>query len=247
MGSCSRASSSSSPCSQTCRRSSGSSGSISTPAACRWTSSTRDRAAHNTREDYTGMANNKNIAPATGRLGVLLPGMGAVATTFIAGVEAVRRGMAEPIGSLTQLSHIRLGKRTDNRTPLIRELLPPASLGHLGFGGWDPIPDDAYETVVKAGVLEAKDYEPIADFLKSIQPMPAVFDRKYVKRLDGTNVKTGKNKRDLGEQLREDIRRFKEEKGCDRLVMVWCGSTEVFLKPGPQHETLAAFEKAMDE
>ncbi|NLG61951.1 MAG: inositol-3-phosphate synthase [Candidatus Cloacimonetes bacterium] len=193
------------------------------------------------------MANNKNIAPATGRLGVLLPGMGAVATTFIAGVEAVRRGMAEPIGSLTQLSHIRLGKRTDNRNPLIRELLPLASLDDLVFGGWDPIPDDAYETVVKAGVLEAKDYEPIADFLKSIQPMPAVFDRKYVKRLDGTNVKTGNNKRDLGEQLREDIRRFKEEKGCDRLVMVWCGSTEVFLKPGPQHETLAAFEKAMDE
>src|SRR5690606_10391085 len=131
-------------------RSSGSSGSISTPAACRWTSSTRDRAAHNTFEDYTGMANNQNIAPATGRLGVLLPGMGAVATTFIAGVEAVRRGMAEPIGSLSQLSHIRLGKRTEDRNPLIRELLPLASLDDLVFGGWDPIPDDAYETVAKA-------------------------------------------------------------------------------------------------
>ena len=192
------------------------------------------------------MAKNK-IAPAKGRLGVLLPGMGAVATTFIAGVENVRRGTAEPVGSLTQLAHIRLGKRTEDRNPLIQELLPLASLDDLVFGGWDPIPDNVYETVVKAGVLEAKHYEPIADFLKAIEPMPAVFDRKYVKRLDGTNVKKGKNKRDLGEQLREDIRRFKKDNNCDRLVMVWCGSTEIFLKSGPQHESLASFEKAMDE
>src|SRR5690606_35439050 len=193
-----------------------------------------------------GMANSPQVAPASGRLGVLLPGMGAVATTFIAGVEAIRRGMAAPVGSLTQLSHIRLGKRTEDRNPLIRELVPLAGLDDLVFGGWDPIPDNAYETVVKAGVLEAKHYDPIADFLKAIAPMPAVFDRKYVKRLDGTNVKQGSNKRDLGEQLRADIRRFKEENGCDRLVMVWCGSTEIFLKPGPQHETLAAFEQAME-
>ena len=192
------------------------------------------------------MANSPQVAPASGRLGVLLPGMGAVATTFIAGVEAIRRGMAAPVGSLTQLSHIRLAKRTEDRNPLIRELVPLAGLDDLVFGGWDPIPDNAYETVVKAGVLEAKHYDPIADFLKAIAPMPAVFDRKYVKRLDGTNVKQGSNKRDLGEQLRADIRRFKEENGCDRLVMVWCGSTEIFLKPGPQHETLAAFEQAME-
>ncbi|MGH7443487.1 MAG: inositol-3-phosphate synthase [Longimicrobiales bacterium] len=192
------------------------------------------------------MANKQKISPASGRLGVLLPGMGAVATTFIAGVEAVRRGMAQPIGSLTQLSHIRLGKRTEDRNPLIRELVPLAPLDDLVFGGWDPIPDNVYETVVKAGVLEATHYEPIADFLKSIAPMPAVFDRKYVKRLDGTNVKKGKNKRELGEQLREDIRRFRKDNDCDRLVMVWCGSTEIFLKPGPQHASLAAFEKAME-
>ena len=187
------------------------------------------------------------IPASDGKLLVLLPGLGAVATTFIAGVEAVRRGTALPIGSLSQMQTIRLGKRSENRNPLLRDFLPLAPLDDLVFGGWDPIPDDAYETVAKAGVLEAKDYEPIADFLKAIQPMPAVFDRRYVKRLDGTNVKKGKNKRDLGEQLREDIRRFKEEKGCDRLVMVWCGSTEIFLKPGPQHATLAAFETAMDE
>jgi myo-inositol-1-phosphate synthase len=187
------------------------------------------------------------VRPAEGRLGVLLPGMGAVATTFIAGVEAVRQGLAEPIGSLTQLAHIRLGKRTDNRNPFIHELAPVATLDELVFGGWDPIPDNAYESALNAGVLNKYEHvEPLADFLKSIKPMPAVFDRKYVKNLEGTNVKKGKNKRDLGEQLRADIRRFKSEHKCDRLVMVWCASTEIFLHAGDAHATVEKFEAAME-
>jgi myo-inositol-1-phosphate synthase len=187
------------------------------------------------------------IAPANGKLGVLLPGLGAVATTFVAGVEAVRRGLAEPIGSLTQIGHIRLGKRTEDRNPLIRELVPLSALGQLEFGAWDPIPDDAYDSAVNSGVLERAHLDPIADFLRAVKPMPAVFDRAYVRRLDGTNVKQGKTKRELAEQLRDDIRTFKRDRGCDRLVTVWCGSTEIFLQRGPEHETLAAFEKALDE
>src|SRR5690606_3112446 len=192
------------------------------------------------------VAQGSKIAPAEGRLGVLLPGLGAVATTFIAGVEAVRRGRAAPIGSLTQMANIRLGRRTEGRQPKIKDFVPLASLDQLVFGGWDPIPDDAYESALQAGVLERKDIDPLADFLKSIRPMPAVFDKAYVRRLDGENVKQGKTKRDLAEQLREDIRRFKAEQGCERLVMVWCGSTEVFLKPGAAHASLEAFEQAMD-
>ncbi len=192
------------------------------------------------------MGSGRTIQPAGGRLGVLLPGMGAVATTFIAGVEAVRRGLAQPVGSLTQLSRIRLGRRTDDRSPLIRDFVPLAGLDDLVFGGWDPIPDDGYESAIKAGVLQREHTDPLREYLSAIKPMPAVFDRQYVKRLEGTNVKSGATKRDLGEQLREDIRRFREEQQCDRLVMVWCGSTEIFLSPGPAHETLAAFEQAMD-
>jgi myo-inositol-1-phosphate synthase len=188
-----------------------------------------------------------DLKPATGRLGVLLPGMGAVATTFIAGVEAVRRGMAEPIGSLTQLAHIRLGKRTDNRNPLIRDFVPLSSLDDIVFGGWDPIPDNAYESALNAGVLNKYEHvEPIADFLKSIKPMPAVFDNRYVTRIDGTNVKQGATKRDLGEQLRQDIRDFKAQHGCDRLVMVWCASTEVFLQVSEAHTSLEKFEQGLD-
>jgi myo-inositol-1-phosphate synthase len=187
------------------------------------------------------------VKPAHGTLGVLLPGMGAVATTFIAGVEAVRRGMAEPIGSLTQLAHIRLGKRTDDRNPFIREFVPLSGLDDLVFGGWDPIPDNAYESALNAGVLNKYEHiEPIADFLKGIEPMPAVFDNRYVTRIDGTNVKTGSTKRDLGEQLRQDIRDFKATHGCDRLVMVWCASTEVFLQPSDAHMSLERFEQALD-
>jgi len=186
------------------------------------------------------------IAPATGRLGILTPGLGAVATTFIAGVELVRRGLGQPIGSLTQMGHIRLGKRTEGRQPKIKDFVPLAALEDLVFGAWDPIPDDAYESAVKAGVLEARHIEPIADFLRQIEPMPAVFDKNYVRRLDGTNVKKGRSQMDLAEQLRDDIRRFRQEHGCDRLVMVWCGSTEVYMQPSEAHQTIEAFEKAME-
>ncbi len=187
------------------------------------------------------------IKESEGRLGILLPGMGAVATTFMAGVEAVRRGLARPIGSLTQMNTIRLGKRTEGRSPLIKDFIPLAGLDQLVFGGWDPIPDDAYESAVKCGVLDREHLDPIADFLRAIKPMPAVFDTAYVKKLNGPNKKNGLNKRELAEALREDIRRFKTERKCDRLVMVWCGSTEIFLRPGPAHQTIESFEKAMAE
>jgi myo-inositol-1-phosphate synthase len=186
------------------------------------------------------------IVPATGKLGILTPGLGAVATTFIAGVESVRRGHSKPIGSLTQMATIRLGKRTDKRSPLIRDFVPLADLNDLVFGAWDPIPDDALTAAKKAGVLEAADLEPISKFLAEIKPMPAVFENKYVTRINGTNVKKGKNKRDLGEQLRQDIRDFKAKHGLSRCVVVWCASTEVFIRPGPAHATLAAFEQAME-
>jgi myo-inositol-1-phosphate synthase len=186
------------------------------------------------------------IKPATGRLGVLTPGLGAVATTFMAGVESIRRGHAKPIGSLTQMATIRLGKRTDNRSPLIKDLVPLATLEDLVFGAWDPIPDDALTAARKAGVLEEKDLAPVADFLAGIKPMPAVFDNKYVTRLHGDNVKKGKSKRDLAEQLRQDIRDFKAANKLDRMVAVWCASTEVFIKPGQQHATIEQFEKAME-
>ena len=185
------------------------------------------------------------IRPAAGRLGVLLPGLGAVATTTVAGVIAVRNGLATPIGSLTQMNTIRLGRRIDGRNPLIRDFVDIASLDQLVFGAWDPIPDNAYESATNSGVLSREHLDPIKDELSAVKPMPAVFDTEYVKRLDGPNVKTAANKKELAEALREDIRRFKEENGCDRLVMVWCGSTEIFLRPGPAHETLDAFEKAM--
>ncbi|HTT68836.1 MAG TPA: inositol-3-phosphate synthase [Gemmatimonadales bacterium] len=189
----------------------------------------------------------RTVQPAHGRLGVLLPGMGAVATTFIAGVESVRRGLARPVGSVTQLGTIRLGKRTEGRAPLIHEFAPLARLEDLVFGGWDPIPDDAFRSATVAGVLEERHLAPIAEFLKGIVPMPAVFDQFYVKKLDGPNVKTGKTKRDLAEQLRDDIRRFRKDRGVDRLVMVWCASTEIFIRPGAVHASLAAFEKGMAE
>ncbi|MEJ2483349.1 MAG: inositol-3-phosphate synthase [Gemmatimonadota bacterium] len=170
----------------------------------------------------------RDIEPAEGTLGILLVGLGAVSTTTIAGVESIRRGRTQPIGSLTQMATIRLGKRTEHRSPLIKDVVPLAELSDVVFGAWDPIPDDAYESARNCGVLRPEDLEPVADFLKSIQPMPAVFDKAYVKKLDGTNVKKGKNKYDLGEQLRADIRNFKEKNGCDRLTMVWAASTEVF-------------------
>ena len=172
--------------------------------------------------------------------------MGAVSTTTIAGVLAVRRGLAPPIGSLTQMGTVRLGKRTEGRSPLIKDFVPLASLGDVVFGGWDIFEDNSYEAAKTAGVLEDVLLEKIRPELEAIKPMPAVFDRRYVKRLDGPNVKKGKNKKDLADQLREDMQRFKEQNRCDRLVMIWCGSTEVFLTESPAHASLTAFEKALE-
>ncbi|HKY98035.1 MAG TPA: inositol-3-phosphate synthase [Gemmatimonadaceae bacterium] len=183
--------------------------------------------------------------PATGKLGILTPGLGAVATTFMAGVESVRRGYSKPIGSLTQMATIRLGKRTDNRAPLIKDFVPLASLDDIVFGAWDPIPDDGYTAAKKAGVLSNEDLERVADFMRAIKPMPAVFDNHYVTRINGSNVKKG-SKRELVEQLRQDMRDFKSKNGLDRVVIVWCASTEIYIKPGATHANIEAFEKALD-
>jgi myo-inositol-1-phosphate synthase len=186
------------------------------------------------------------IAPAQGKLGILLVGLGAVSTTFIAGVFAVRKGLAKPIGSLTQMGTVRLGKRTDNRTPMVKDFVPLASLDDLVFGGWDIFEDNCYEAAKTAGVLDERLLEKVRTEMEAVKPMKAVFDPFYVKRLHGPNVKTGKNKRDLAEQVRADIRQFKEANKCDRLVMIWCGSTEIFAQEGPAHQSLAAFEKALE-
>ncbi|MDO8795004.1 MAG: inositol-3-phosphate synthase [Vicinamibacterales bacterium] len=186
------------------------------------------------------------IGPARGRLGVLLVGLGAVSTTTIAGVIAIRKGLAIPIGSLTQMGTIRLGKRTDNRTPKISEFVPLAQLDDLVFGGWDIFEEDCYAAAKTAGVLESSLLDKIRPELEAIKPMPAVFDQRYVKRLQGPNVKKGKNKLDLAQQLIADIRNFKAKNNCDRLVMVWVGSTEVFMTEGPVHQSLAAFEKGLE-
>ena len=187
------------------------------------------------------------IEPAEGRLGVLLVGLGAVSTTFVAGVEAVRRGYKRPVGSLSQMNTIRLGKRTEDRTPLIKDLVPLTGLDDLVFGAWDPIPDDGLESARVAGVLTSDDLRELGEFLRGIEPMPAVFDKRYVKKLDGDNVKRGSDKMELADRLREDIRRFKEENGCDRLVMIWCASTEIHMQPDQAHLSLEAFEDALRE
>jgi myo-inositol-1-phosphate synthase len=190
--------------------------------------------------------NPQKIAEPKGKLGVLLVGMGAVSTTTMAGVIAVRKGIAKPIGSLTQMGTIRLGKRTEGRSPLIKDFVPLASLDDIVFGAWDIFEDNAYEAAKTAGVLDRDLLEQIRPELEAIKPMSAVFDRRYVKRLDGPNVKKGKNKKDLAEQVIEDMRRFKQQNNCDRLVMVWCGSTEVYLTEGPAHANMDAFEKALE-
>jgi len=186
-----------------------------------------------------------DVKPAQGKLGILLPGMGAVATTFIAGVMSIRKGLGKPIGSLTQLGHIRLGKRTDNNSPTIKEYVSLAKLDDIVFGGWDIFPENAYEAAVKAGVLESKDLEPIKAELSAIKPMTAVFEQAYVKKLNGPNVKKGTSKMDLADQLMADIKSFKEKNGCDRLVAVWCGSTEVYRKPTDVHMSLDKFEAGL--
>jgi myo-inositol-1-phosphate synthase len=182
-----------------------------------------------------------------GKLGVLCVGLGAVATTFIAGVELIRRGMAEPIGSLTQMGTIRLGKRTEDRAPLIKDFVPLAGLDDIVFGAWDPFEDDAYVSAMKAGVLDAgRHLEPIAEELRAIEPMPAAFDHNYVKRLDGPNVMPDRHKRAMLEGIRADLRDFREKHGCDRMVMIWCASTEIYIEQGPAHQTLEAFDAAID-
>jgi len=185
-----------------------------------------------------------NVEPATGKLGVMVVGLGAVATTFIAGVEAVRRGLAKPIGSLTQMGTIRLGKRTDNNSPRIKDFVPLADLNDLVFTGWDIFEDNVYESASHAAVLEKEMLEQLKPYLETIKPMPAVFDQYYVKRLSGVNVKKGKNKRDLAEQVRADIRAFK--KTVDRVVVIWCASTEIFIRPAAVHESIEAFEKGLE-
>ncbi len=187
------------------------------------------------------------IEEPRGKLGVLLPGMGAVGTSFIAGVEAVRRGLGEPIGSLTQMGTIRLGKRSDKRTPAIRDFVPLATLDDLVFGGWDIRDESSYQAALEGGVLKPQLLDQVKDFMESIRPMPAVFDQNYVRRLDGTHVKKGKNKMELAKMLQDDIERFRVEKGVSRVVMVWCGSTEVFLKPQDVHQTLESFERGLKE
>ena len=187
------------------------------------------------------------IAPAEGKLGVLIVGLGAVATTLIAGVELAKRGMAAPVGSLTQMGTIRLGKRTDGRSPLIREFAPIAALDDLVFGSWDPFPDDAFVAAQRAGVLDApRHLEAISDVLRDIRPMPAAFDQRYVKNIDSDNTKGKISKRAMLEAIREDIHRFKEDKQVDRLVMIWAASTEVFIEPSMAHMDLEHFEAAID-
>jgi myo-inositol-1-phosphate synthase len=187
-----------------------------------------------------------SIAPAQGKLGVLLVGLGAVSTTTIAGVLAVRKKLALPIGSLTQMGTIRLGKRTDGRSPLIKDFVPLPALDDVVFGGWDIFEDDCYSAATTAGVLDPRLLDQIKPELEAIKPFTAVFDRQYVKRLDGPNVKKGKTKRDLAEQVRADIQKFKADNKVDRLVMIWCGSTEVFMKESEAHQTLEAFEHALE-
>jgi myo-inositol-1-phosphate synthase len=187
------------------------------------------------------------IEAADGKLGILLVGLGAVSTTTIAGVMAVRKGLAKPIGALTEMGTVRLGKRSEGRAPAIRDFVPLAELNDVVFGGWDIFEDDCYEAAKTAGVLDAAMLDQIKSELSAIEPMPAVFDRQYVKRLDGPNVKKGRNKKDLAEQLVEDIRTFKANNGLSRVVLVWCGSTEVFMQESAVHQSLAAFEKGLED
>jgi len=191
------------------------------------------------------MKSEIEISPAKGKLGILTPGMGAVATTLVAGINAIRKKLGKPIGSLTQMGTIRLGKRTDKRVPLIKDFVSLCDLDDLVFGGWDIFEDDMYAAAVNAGVLERVILDEIKTELESVKPMPAVFDQNYVKRLSGTHVKTGKTKMDLADQLRTDINNFKAEHKLNRLVMIWCGSTEVYIETSSVHLSLTAFEKGL--
>lgn len=186
------------------------------------------------------------VQPAEGKLGILIPGLGAVATTLIAGVEAVKKGLAKPIGSLTQMGNIRLGKRTEERYPKIKDFVPLADLNDVVFGGWDVYEDNVYDAAMNAKVLEAGLLNAIRPELEALVPMKAAFDKRYVKNLDGTNIKQFSSKRDLADQVREDIRNFKAKNNCTRLVMVWCGSTEIYMKESEVHQSISAFEAGLD-
>jgi myo-inositol-1-phosphate synthase len=188
-----------------------------------------------------------DVKPASGKLGILMPGMGAVATTFIAGVLAIRKGIGQPVGSLTQLGHIRLGKRTDGNSPAIKDYVSLAKLEDIAFGGWDIFSENAYQAAIKAGVLDKHEHlEPIRAELEAIKPMTAVFEQAFVKKLNGPNVKKGTSKMHLAQQLMEDIKQFKATNGCDRLIAVWCGSTEVYRTPSDVHSSLAKFEAGLE-
>lgn len=186
------------------------------------------------------------VKPANGKLGILIPGLGAVATTVIAGVASINKGLSKPIGSVSQLSRIRLGKRTDNRNPIIKDFVPLANLQDIVFGGWDVYSDNVYEAASKAEVLEQHQLDQVRETLEAIQPMKAVFDTNFIKNLDGTHIKTGLTRRQLADAVREDIRAFKEKNGLDRIVMVWCGSTEKYVETNEAFSTLAKLEEAFD-
>lgn len=186
------------------------------------------------------------IEAAQGKLGILLVGLGAVSTTFVAGVELIKRGLAKPIGSLTQLGHIRLGKRTEKKNPLVKDFVPISKLDDLVFGAWDIFPDNAYEAASKAGVLKQSDLDAIKEPLQQLKPFPGAFDQNFVKKLDGKYVKKG-TRRELADQVVQDIENFKKQSGANRVVVIWCGSTEVFIQPGPAHQSLKAFEAALDK
>ena len=194
-----------------------------------------------------GVSDTITIEKPTGKLGILMPGLGAVATTFVAGVVAIKKGIARPFGSLTQMGTVRLGKRTDKRIPMIKDFVELADLNNLVFGGWDIFEDNAYNAALKAGVLDKNLLDKVKQDIEPITPMKAVFDQKYVKKLQGEHVKNADTKYDYAQMLIEDIHKFKAENNCDRIVMIWCASTEVFMKPDPVHETIESFEKAMKE
>jgi myo-inositol-1-phosphate synthase len=189
----------------------------------------------------------QKIKPAGGKLGILVPGMGAVATTFIAGVEAVKKGIAQPIGSLTQMGSIRIGKRTENKNPKIKEFVPLADLNDIVFGGWDIYEDNVYEAAINAKVLESSLLQQIKPELEAIKPMKAVFDKTYVANLDGVNVKKAATRYHLAMALIDDIENFKIVNDCDRVVMVWCGSTEKYIEQSDVHNTIEAFEQGLKD
>ncbi len=186
-----------------------------------------------------------NIKQPQGKLGILLPGMGAISTTVIAGVLAVNKGISKPIGSTTQMGRIRIGKRTDNNSPLIKDFIPLADINNIAFGGWDIFEDNMYQAAVNAGVLDRYLLEQLKPDLEAIKPMKAVFDKHYVTKLDGPNVKKAATKWELAEQVRQDIRDFKANNNCERLVMVWCGSTEIYIQESEVHQTIESLEAGL--